>query len=258
MMTEFRNIENVNGMFQASYMFAETPVSICSVYEDVHAMCADYRTENKPVINITTSKEEILKEKKRNGEEGDVFDDSYIETLLVYRKLAMSLMNHGILLMHGSAIAVDGEGYLFTALSGTGKSTHTRLWRGMLGERAVMINDDKPLIRVSPSSAISQRPIIYGTPWDGKHHLSSNIAVPLKAIIYLERGEHNEIHALPPADIFPILLQQTFRENDKFTTAKILALLSCLTQTVKFYDLHCNMSPDAARVAYEGMQNDNS
>ena len=150
--------------------------------------------------------------------------------------------------MHGSCIAVDGEAYLFTALSGTGKSTHVRLWREMLGDRAVMVNDDKPLITVT-----GDRAIVHGTPWDGKHHLSNNISVPLKAIVYLQRGEENEIERVDAKQLFPILIQQTFRSQDPLVTAKVMQLLAELSKKVEFYSLHCNMDPDAAQVAYDGM-----
>lgn len=70
---------------------------------------------------------------------------SYLETLAVYRKIVTRLVFSDILLIHGSAIAVDGKAYLFTAPSGTGKSTHTRMCREYFKDRAVMVNDDKPL-----------------------------------------------------------------------------------------------------------------
>ena len=107
--------------------------------------------------------------------------DDYLETLAVCRKIAERMPEHNTFLFYGSCIAVDGAGYVFTAKSGTGKSTHTRLWRELLDNRATMVNDDKPLIRIADDDAI-----IYGTPWDGKHPLSHNIAVPLKAICILE------------------------------------------------------------------------
>ena len=80
---------------------------------------------------------------------------------------------------------MDGEAYIFTAVSGTGKSTHAMLWREVFGERVRMINDDKPLIRITPEG----KAVVYGTPWDGKHHLSKNSAFPLKAICWLTRAK---------------------------------------------------------------------
>ena len=109
-------------------------------------------------------------------------NDEYLETLAVYRKIAEKMIDYDTILFHGSVIAVDGIGYLFTAKSGTGKSTHTRLWRELFGERAVMVNDDKPLIKVSENGII-----VYGTPWDGKHRLSTNTFVPLKGICFMSK-----------------------------------------------------------------------
>lgn len=241
--------------YSGTYLLAGVPVQITSLYDEVQLMCAPYHTDSHPEIHITTTKEQILAEsvesdesRKREGLPEYHFPDPYLETLAVYRQLATKLLERNVLLMHGSVIAVDGEGYLFTALSGTGKSKHVRLWRELFGERAVMVNDDKPLI------SVKDRVLVYGTPWDGKHHLSNNISVPLKAIIHLQRGEMNHIEQVAPAEILPILLQQTFRPSTPFGTIQTLSLLDQLSHHVKFYSLHCNMQPDAARIAYEGMK----
>ena len=98
------------------------------------------------------------------------------------------MISYDTILFHGSVIAVDGIGYLFTAKSGTGKSTHTRLWREYFGDRAAMVNDDKPLLKITDSSVIA-----YGTPYNGKHRLGTNISVPLKAICILTRAADNHI-----------------------------------------------------------------
>ena len=156
------------------------------------------------------------------------------------------------ILFHGSVIAVDGIGYLFTAKSGTGKSTHTRLWREMLGERAVMINDDKPLISLSENGIM-----VYGTPWDGKHRLSTNIGVPLKAVCILERAEENRIVPITKKDAYNMLMQQVYRPTGAEGMMKTLALIDRLAAGVKLYSLGCNISPQAAEIAYRTMS-DNS
>lgn len=175
------------------------------------------------------------------------FPASYLETLAVYRQMSGLLLADQTILFHGSALAVDGQCYLFTAKSGTGKSTHTRLWRKLLGDKVIMVNDDKPLIRLTDTQAI-----LYGTPWDGKHHLSTNTSMPLKAICWLTRSEKNYIEEVSPADIFPVLLQQTHQPTGHLQ--EVFALLSMLSQCVRFYKLGCNMDLEAARVAYEGMK----
>lgn len=214
-------------------------------------MCADYLTSKAPEYSISIEEKEIIDEKQRSCIEGlHATSKNYIETLLVYRKIAFNIINNDVLLMHGSAIMVNGKGVLFTALSGTGKSTHTRLWREMLGERCVMVNDDKPLVRVEENASL---PEIYGTPWDGKHHLSNNLHCPLHAVVRLVRGVQNEIYEISDRKIFPILLQQTFRTSDSLFTTKVMNLLARLAGKVRFYELHCNMDPEAAEVAYAGI-----
>ena len=152
-------------------------------------------------------------------------------------------------LFHGSAVAVDGAAYLFTARSGTGKSTHTRLWREMLGDRAVMVNDDKPLIRLTEDGAV-----VYGTPWNGKHRLGTNISVPLKAVCILERAKQNTIRAITREEAFPMLIQQSYRPLDPAALAKTLSLVDRLSRTVSLYRLGCNMDPEAAELSYNIMK----
>ncbi len=269
-------------MYEGVYKLADVPVQITSLYDEVQMMCAPYSTTEAPQLHISTTAEDIESEGRKSDEERRQeglpeyhFPEPYLETLAVYRQLATKLIAKGVLLIHGSVIAVDGEGYLFTALSGTGKSTHVRLWRELFGERAVMVNDDKPLIKVrseelgvrsiSPSQENSgvtdysslltpNSSLVYGTPWDGKHHLSTNISVPLKAIVHLQRGEENHIEPITPSEMLPILLQQTFRPQTGVGTMQVLQLLDALSQRVKFFSLHCNMQPEAARIAYEGIQ----
>ena len=177
------------------------------------------------------------------------FSDAYLETLAVQRKVTEELFRYDTLLFHGSVVAVDGEGYLFTAKSGTGKSTHTRLWREVFGERAVMVNDDKPFLRITEEGVYA-----CGSPWNGKHGLGTNITVPLKGICILERGEENRICPITPQEALYMLIQQSNRPRDPGKMPQYLALLDRLSAGVKFYRLTCNTDPQAAITAYEGMK----
>lgn len=239
-----------------TYLLADIPVHIQSLYDEVHTLCAPYRTGKEPLFTIRTTAEDIENEgvrsdnnRKHEGLPEYHFPAPYLETLAVYRQIATRFIEQNVLLMHGSVIAVDGEGYMFTALSGTGKSTHVRLWRELFGPRAVMVNDDKPLVRIPSDGS----PIIYGTPWDGKHHLSNNISVPLKAIVILDRAEQNSIRPISITEAFPTLLQQTYRPEQPQLMAMVLQLLSQLSQHTGLYHLYCNMNPEAAQIAYEGI-----
>lgn len=149
----------------------------------------------EPDIQYERKKSEA--EDRKQGIPTRHFSDEYLETLAVYRKIAEKMPVYDTILFHGSVIAVDGMGYLFTAKSGTGKSTHTRLWREHFGNRAVMLNDDKPLLKVTADSVIA-----YGTLWDGKHRLSNPIKVPLSSICVIERATGNSIKRMPIACLF--------------------------------------------------------
>ena len=241
----------------------------CPVCDYIREYCKDYivadvkrgaATETggtvSPVyFSIATTQSDIDFEREKSARE-DIkegipirhFSDAYLETLAVYRKIADCLLSCDTLLFHGSVIAVDGEGYLFTAKSGTGKSTHTRLWREYFGERAVMVNDDKPLLHITDSGVTA-----YGTPWDGKHRLSTNIAVPLKGICILTRDTTNHIEPAEPHAAYPMIVQQTNRSLSADGMKQTLSLIDRMLNVVPVYRLGCNMDIEAARLAYEGM-----
>lgn len=111
-----------------------------------------------------------------------------------------------------------------------------------------MVNDDKPLLKVTKDCVIA-----YGTPWDGKHKLSTNIAVPLKAVCILSRSEDNHIEEISPREAYQMLLQQTYRPLEEAGVVRSLQLIDKMMKNTKFYRLGCNMNPEAARVAFEGM-----
>lgn len=235
---------------------ADVVIGVSALYESTKEFCRDYLTEGDADFNIFVSFEDINFEREKSAHEDIVegipvrqFTDEYLETLAVYRKIAAGLLSFSTILLHGSVVAVDGIGYLFTAKSGTGKSTHTKLWMQYFGGRAVMVNDDKPLLRITDQGVTA-----YGTPWDGKHHRSNNIAVPLKAVCLLERGKSNQIVSVTGKSAYPQLLWQSFRPSETERLRKTLQLVDDLCKRVKLYRLKCNMEPEAVRCAYEGIQ----
>ena len=242
---------------RSNYRLAGHVISLQSQYPLVHRMCAPYQTEGAEEMAIVTTDADIAFEKERSAREYfrenlregiPHYAPDYLETLAVYRKLAEAYLAYDMLLVHGSVVAVDGQAYLFTASSGTGKTTHTRLWLERFGQRAQVVNGDKPLLGIGPQGVTA-----YGTPWDGKEHLSSNIACPLKAICILTRGETNRIAPISKKDALPMLCQQTYRPMNPAALRKTLSLVDRLGGLVALYRLSCNMEPEAAQVAYDGM-----
>ncbi|MBR1554793.1 MAG: hypothetical protein IJ644_05285 [Oscillospiraceae bacterium] len=243
-------------MFTENYKIADKSVKISSIYEQVHHLCQDYRTDEPEdyAVCITEADIQYEQEKSRKTDiaEGRRPYDctpEYLEELAVYRKIADKMPDYDTFLFHGSVIAVDGQAYLFTAKSGTGKSTHTRLWREMLGEKAVMVNDDKPLIRIGKDAVT-----VFGTPYNGKHRLGCNISVPLKAVCILERGEENRIRNITKSEAYTMLLQQVYHPADAVQMKKTLLLIDALAARVSLYRMQCNMNPSAAETAYHTMK----
>lgn len=240
-------------------------IEINNLYPYIEQYCKNYIStdcECKSDFIIGISDTDIEYERRKSEAEDKKegipirhFTDEYLETLAVYRKIAEQMSSYDTILFHGSVIAVDGCSYLFTAKSGTGKSTHTRLWRETFGDRAVMVNDDKPLLRITKDGVIA-----YGTPWDGKHRLSSNTSVPLKGICILERSAKNHIIRLDSKEqlrsAYPMMVQQTHKSSNPASVRRTMELIDRLMEAVPIYRLSCNMEPEAAKVAYEGMQNE--
>ena len=234
---------------------ADKVVEVTSIHAEVHEYCADYQTDENADYSVTTTQTDIDFEREKSAHEDEIegipvrhFSDSYLEELAVYRKIAEKMLDYDTVLFHGSVVAVDGVGYLFTAKSGTGKSTHTRLWREYFGDRTGMVNDDKPLLHIADTVTA------YGTPYNGKHRLGTNTSVPLKAICILTRSAENHIEPITREQAYTMLLQQVYRPADMLKMAKTLELMDRLADSVKLYRLGCNMDISAARVAYEGMQ----
>lgn len=232
-------------MITGRYEFAGQTVEVNSLHEEVHRYCAAYRTDAPADFSVTISQEDI--EYERSREETPGHFDAYLEELAVYRKISEKMPYYDTILFHGSVIAVDGAAYVFTAKSGTGKSTHTALWRQLFGDRAVMVNDDKPLFHIGDVVTA------YGTPYDGKHKLSNKIAVPLKALCILERAAENKIVKITRSEAYPMLVQQAYRPADVIAMQKTLTLIDKMADKVELYRLGCNMDPEAARISYEGM-----
>jgi hypothetical protein len=239
-------------LYSVRFILADVRISADVCYNDTVEFLRDYKAHfDTPDVSVSVSEEDIEAEAARSAEEGVSFSPRYLEALALYRKIANALLDFDVLLMHGSSLAMDGEGFVFTAVSGTGKSTHSRLWRERYGDRVRMINDDKPLVRF-----IDGTPRIYGTPWDGKHHLNSNTSAPIRAIALLERAAKNKVERIKVMSALPTLLSQVYRPETREGMSKTLVLLERLATSVSLYRLSVNMEPEAAEISYSLMTTD--
>ncbi|MCH5202595.1 MAG: hypothetical protein J1F17_05245 [Oscillospiraceae bacterium] len=178
---------------------------------------------------------------------------SLAEYVIIGAVFYEKILDFNAFLLHSSAIEVDGKAYLFTADSGTGKSTHTSLWREYFGDRATMINDDKPVIRM-----IDNKLYACGTPFSGKHDINKNILIPIQGICYLNRGLENKIEKMNSRDALIVIMNQTLRVDDKLKMLNLFDMLDEVLCNVNVYKLYCNISKEAVETAYNGMKGDSN
>lgn len=171
-------------------------------------------------------------------------------TLILTQICNRILENYNGFFFHSSSLMLDDEAYVFTAVSGTGKSTHTALWRKLFKDKVVMINDDKPIIRKKDGVFY-----VYGTPWMGKSDIGNNVKAPVKAVYILQRGEKNSAVRVKPGAVFKNILEATVVPTDRRNMEKLLELLDEFFSSVPLFLLTCNMDIEAAQVAYNASKN---
>lgn len=242
-------------MAEFTIEIAGQAAAVTSLFESTRDYCRRYLTARDPDFSITVTREDLEFEQNALDEEAREegmrlrkFTDPFLERAAIQRKMAEHLLNHDTLMLHGSTVALDGEAYLFTAGCGTGKSTHTRLWREVFGDRAVMVNDDKPFLRITDAGVLA-----CGSPWSGKHGLDTNITVPLQGICILERGPENRIRPMPSEEALPMLLHQSCPPRSPRQLPRFRTLVDTLAERVPLWHMACTKAPRAAVVAHASM-----
>lgn len=202
--------------------------------------------QNKtPDIEINVNKQRIENAKKDHPE----LDENDWEYLLTGSDFYTHLLDFDGMLLHSSCVVVDGFAYLFSADSGTGKSTHTNLWLEKFKGKAYILNDDKPAIR-----KIDSKIYACGTPWSGKYDISQPKIVPIAAIALLERSETNYIKPAETKKGVFTIFSQTVRRLNKEHINKLFDNVEMLFQNIPIYEFGCNISQDAVDVAYNTMK----
>lgn len=227
------------------YNIAGLRVKMSPLFERVKGNAVPYLTDGDAAdIDLTASMDELQYVAGLNGAD----DLQLCEYMLLGQRFYKHLVSYDGLMVHASAVVVDGKAYLFSADPGTGKSTHVRLWQQLFGDKATVINDDKPAVRMIDGVFYA-----FGTPFCGKDDINTNVGAPIAGICYLERGEENSIRPAAVAEILPLLLAQTHMPKYIENMDKLLAVVERLATNVPMYKLRCNMSVDAARVSYSMM-----
>lgn len=229
----------------AVYRIAEINIQINPLCPDTEKRLLPYLSESETFdFDASCAPEEFAESKAKS--EGKPTDEN-IEGAIILTKIAKTVLSdYDGCFFHSSCLELDGEAYMFTALSGTGKSTHTANWRRVFGDRVTMINDDKPLIR-----NIGGTYYVCSTPWMGKSDIGCNMNTPIKAIYVLRRSETNTCREVRPVEVFRELLEATLLPESRENMSKLLSTFDGLFSNVKLFLLSCNRSKESATVAYE-------
>ncbi len=250
------------------YTIADIKILMTTYFQETRDRAADYEDDSwdvndaDEVINIKPEIYDIEHQNCMDHYDESVGMDRSQASIFAYNRVEYSLtgalfnryiLRHSGIMLHSSAVVVDGYAYLFSANSGVGKSTHTGLWVKNLGDKAYIINDDKPAIRL-----VDGELRVFGTPWSGKTTLNENKGVKLGAIVFLERSENNWIKPMSPNDAIKLFFPQTIRyivkeENMQLALGRMEEVLT----NCPLYNMGCNISDEAFELAYKTIKINN-
>ena len=221
---------------------ANIPIGIDNRFEYIENIARDYLSDEVALFTVSAGSDEIAKEREASAGE---LSDGYLESIVVYRKIAERLPEYGAVVFHGAILAKGEKAYAFTARSGVGKTTHTRLWLSELGSDVHYINGDKPVIRVIDGTVYA-----YGTPWRGKEGYGANESAPLACIALLQRGERNSARVIDPDEGISRFIPKS-AEGARMA----MRVADSIISSVRFVELKCNTDAEAAHVASQVMIN---
>lgn len=221
--------------FEVQCVF-ESTLNLCFPYADNAA---------KPSAHVEVTHNDILAEHYKTA---PLFPLSQVrmealESNILHRKICDFLASQNTIMMHGSVVAVGNSAIAFTAPSGTGKTTHSRLWQDHL-EGSYILNGDKPLIHVG------QQVMAYGSPWCGKEGFNRNTGVPLKSICLLKRNDVNALHHISAHEALPDVLGQIHLPSEPTVRFQVIQCVDQLLRKTELFQLDMNnMKQDAFSVS---------
>ena len=171
----------------------------------------------------------------------------------LYQFAIEELPKHGSFIAHAAVVEHGGLAYAFMAPSGTGKSTHIKLWMDTISPDATVINGDKPILRLDKNPEGKPQVVACGSPWAGKEGWQTNTSAPLAGLCFLTRGSTDECHRISPTEAFDSAVRQIYMPSDPVSAIKTLDFIDVLLQTVPLYQLSCTMNKTAVKASFEAM-----
>lgn len=229
------------------HRIADITVDMGYKYDRMKKQADAYRISGdmRPEITIYLSDTFIEQKCKQNS----LITPEMCEYVYTGSVFYTGLILFGGFMLHASAVLMDGKAYLFSAPSGTGKSTHTEMWQKVFGkDRAKILNDDKPAIRIEDDGIFA-----FGTPWSGKTDLNINVKAPIAGICFIEQGKTNKIKRENGGAVVAKMLSQTIRPHDEKDMDMLLGHLDKVLRQIPVYTLFCDISEEAVYTAYNAM-----
>ncbi|MBR3738744.1 MAG: hypothetical protein IKN26_08410 [Eubacterium sp.] len=223
--------------------FAKLNIKINSKYDYTYNFCREFETKGKIDFEVETTDEKIDKEIE-NSEFNPPRD--YAESICIYREIAEVLPSYNRCVFHGAVIEYNNKGFIFTAPSGTGKTTHISLWKKFLGDKMSIVNGDKPILHFENGEVFA-----YSTPYAGKERLQNHSSVKLSGICLIKRGKENKIQKVNAGDYLTEIVPQVYMPFEPLQAMKTLEHLDELLKDVPMYVLYCDISKEAFKTSFE-------
>lgn len=232
------------------YRIADMNIAVSPRYDYTERILADYAVdEDERELEIVVT-DEMIEYEKSLGEQihGTEQDPGMCESVAILRVICDHIIGRGGFFLHCSCLKYREKAIIFTAPSGTGKSTHAALWMRHFGDEVTMINDDKPLVREKDGIFT-----IYGTPWRGKHGRGANLSAPIGAIFFLKQAPENSAEPVDSFTALSLLMQQTVIPRGRESTSALLDMLGRLIEQTPMFKLGCNISDEAVITALNAL-----
>lgn len=155
------------------------------------------------------------------------------------------ILFHQGIVVHSSFVNWNGKGIMFTAPSGTGKSTQANLWKSYMD--AIIINEDRSVVKINDNKVI-----VYGTPWNGSSVSFMNSDAPLSAIIVLEQADKNSIRKLNKCEAITYVMPRCFLPYfDSDLIDKAISTIEKIIEITPVYLLKCRPDREAVELVYQ-------
>ncbi len=239
---QFHNIEtyqtNEIGEYEIHSHFEE--LSLPTGEPTRHTEFYDIYEIDDKTIQLQKSNDRIIGGIVYNKKRIDLYliQKDFVTEYLLSQYALLYILNQkqNAIFIHGASVVYHSKGILFSAKSGTGKSTHARLWRTYTD--AVSLNDDKNIIVLEDGQLM-----LYSNPWSGKHQIHQNITAPLTCIVFLKQEKENQVSKVGVREAMRLLLGQI--EPPKKNSVDVWNKMVDQILELPIYSYGCNMNPDA-------------